>query len=189
MRNSRQVFIIHGRNDAAVNAMKSYLRAIGLLPENFESVRLRVSGVVTIADVVRQAFAEAAAILVLWTPDEWSDLRPSLRQPNELGKELGHWQPRANVILEAGAAVLGDPKRTLIVSLGATSVPSDFHGLHLQHMSNDAKKRHELRTLLSTIGCEVDLNSIDHLDSKAAGDFESCVSLPETGGVISYTKT
>ncbi len=180
-KNTRTVFIVHGRNEAAVNATKHFLSTIGLESHDFSAYRSAMGGTVHITDVVRKAFSEAQAIIVLWTPDEYAALNPGLVKSTDNPTDQARWQPRPNVIFEAGAALLEHPDRTIVIGLGRAEVPSDMSGLHLHHMSNAGNRRSDLRAMLTATGCEPSASGSDYLRPEVAGDFESCVTSLEVG--------
>ncbi len=180
--NTQTVFIVHGRNSAAVVATKQFLRAIGLEGKDFSAYRSDMGGTVHITEVVRKAFKEAQAIIVLWTPDEYAALNPKLVNTYDKPTDIGRWQPRPNVIFEAGAALLEHYDRTIVIGLGNAEVPSDMSGLHLVHMSNAGNKRMDLKNLLLASGCESNNSSnSDYLTADVGGDFEKCITSLEVG--------
>ena len=185
----KKVFIVHGWNDAAVKATQQFLQSVGLHSDPFETVRSKMSGTVSIPTIIRKAFEEAQAIIVLWTPDEWVDSRPSIRDAEMKDKSNGRWQPRPNVLIEAGAAILKETDRTILLGVGLQDAPSDFAGLHLFRMNNAAPQRQRLLNMLKASGCEVNPTNENYLDSRLGGDFETCVStatLPEVNGEVTF---
>ena len=73
---TREVFVVHGRNAAARDALFQFLRAIGLHPlEWTEAVRSTGKGSPYIGDILDAAFSRAHAIVVLFTPDDEARLR------------------------------------------------------------------------------------------------------------------
>jgi predicted nucleotide-binding protein len=181
--NQKRVFIVYGRNEKAYNAMRLFLQSLKLEPLTFDEVRNELGGSPFIEDIVRAGMGRAQAIIILLTPDEYACLRPSLCSENDKSEETARWQPRANVILEAGMALLIDESRTILVVLGKdVALASDLHGRHLIHLSNDVKRRARLRDALVGLGCSVDQAVTQWHDVGVSGDFDGCVSsvaLPE----------
>jgi predicted nucleotide-binding protein len=183
MTDPKKVFIVHGRNQEAVKAMKDFLRAVGLNPHDFRKFRDDIPGSPYIGEILTTAFGEAQAVVVLFTPDEWTSLRPSLR--GSPSQDDGRWEPRPNVVYEAGIAMTLDPKRTILTKLGNVSLPSDIAGRHYINLGNDINSKNDLRNLLARAGCEIDRQTVDHLQVEN-GDFEKCVALPEVSATTRF---
>lgn len=164
------VFVVHGRDDEARNAMFVFLRAVGVTPiEWLSAVRLSKKAAPYVGEILDAAFARARAILVLMTPDDLAQLRPDLLLPSDKPYErVLAGQARPNVLFEAGMAFATHPDRTVLVQLGYVREFSDIAGRHVVHMSNDFAKRQELATKLRNAGCDVDTSGADWVK---AGDF------------------
>src|SRR6266487_4492922 len=74
---AKRVFVIHGRNVRARNAVFQFLRTVGLYPLTWEeAVRLTDrGGSPTTLEVVRAGLAAGSEIVVLLTPDEHVELK------------------------------------------------------------------------------------------------------------------
>jgi hypothetical protein len=82
------------------------------------------------------------------------------------------YQPRPNVLLEAGMALDKYRDRMVIVELGRMRVLSDLAGIHTLRMDDSVEKRKELAERLSDAQCDV------HLEGTAwhtAGKFGDAV--------------
>ncbi|MBL8223562.1 MAG: nucleotide-binding protein, partial [Bryobacterales bacterium] len=79
------------------------------------------------------------------------------------------FQPRPNVILEAGMALATDEARTILVSTGALRGMSDLDGRHVVRLNNSAERRNDLAQRLKIAGCDPDTNGTDWL---SVGNFE-----------------
>lgn len=168
---SRNVFVVHGRNLDARNSLFRFLRSIGLRPMEWsQAIQLTGKGSPFIGEVLDVAFANAQAIVILMTPDDVAQLQEPFRSPNDPPYEATlTGQARPNVLFEAGMAMGRDPDRTVIVELGALRPFSDIGGRHTVRLSNDSRARHELAQRLTTAGCAVDLTGRDwHTE----GEFE-----------------
>ena len=102
--------------------------------------------------MIEAAFAQAQAIVILFTGEDVSYLRPDL----DGGKsETPGYQPRQNVLIEAGMAMQRDRKRTVIVQFGVTRTASDFHGLQELRYEGctDAEFRNYFVAKLTAAGC------------------------------------
>lgn len=164
------VFVVHGRDRVARDAMFDFLRAVGVKPIEWTSaLAMSRRAAPYIGEVLEAAFAQARAIVVLMTPDDLAQLRPDLLSPTDKPYErTPTGQARANVLFEAGMAFATHVDRTVIVELGNVREFSDVAGRHVVHMSNDYTKRQELATKLRNAGCDVDTTGSDWVN---AGNF------------------
>jgi predicted nucleotide-binding protein len=154
------VFVVHGRNESARNAVVAVLRAAGLKPLEFEQAR-RLTGQAApyIGTILDAAFANAQAVVVLFTDDERVKLRNELAGPTD-PKNL-EFQPRPNVIFEAGMALGLHPHRTVIVEIGRMRSISDLAGRHIVRWDGSVESRKRLLQRLQDAGCSVDLTGED----------------------------
>ena len=162
----RKVFVVHGRNEPARAAMFSLLRSIGLQPiEWSQAVAATGEASPYIGTVLDSAFDAAQAVVVLMTPDEIAYLRHEY-SPDESDPEREPGaQARPNVLFEAGMAMGRDPKRTVLVELGAMRPFSDIAGRHILRMTDEPERRKELAQRLETTGCRIDIVGNDWLSS------------------------
>jgi CAP12/Pycsar effector protein, TIR domain len=73
---SRVVFVVHGRNRAARDAMFIFLRSLNLEPLEWnEAVQATGKTMPYVGDVLTAAFSRAHAILILMTPDDLAYLK------------------------------------------------------------------------------------------------------------------
>lgn len=167
---SNSVFVVHGRDSAAVAAMYAFLRAVGIKPIEWASaIGMSKKAAPYVGEILDAAFARARAIVVLLTPDDLAKLRDDLVEPSDKPYErFLTGQARANVLFEAGMAFATHPDRTVLVQLGTVREFSDVAGRHVVHMSNDYAKRNDLATKLANAGCDVDRTGPDWVQ---AGDF------------------
>lgn len=166
---ARSVFVVHGRNEALRKAMFDFLRSINLSPMEWShAVQLTGEGSPYIGQVLDAALANAAAIVVLMTPDEIAYLRPDYGHGDSDPETKPAAQARPNVLFEAGMALGRDPRRTVLVEIGGVRPFSDVAGRHAIRLTNDVARRQELASRLHTAGCEVDLRGTDW---HTTGDF------------------
>jgi predicted nucleotide-binding protein len=119
--------------------------------------------------VLDTAFREAAAVVVLLTPDDEAKLRDELivpRHPPHEKRLTG--QARPNVLFEAGMAFGREPNSTVLVQVGEVRPFSDVAGRHLTHLGDDPTSRQEFVTKLANAGCNVNITGADWL---RVGDF------------------
>ncbi|MCX6907850.1 MAG: nucleotide-binding protein [Verrucomicrobia bacterium] len=170
-RRGTTVFVVHGRDLAARNEVFAFLRSLNLRPlEWTQALKLTKQGSPYVGDVLDAAFREAAAIVVLITPDDVAKLKKSFVKPNDPSYERElTGQTRPNVLFEAGMAFGRNPKSTVLVQIGETRPFSDVGGRHVTHLSDSAASRREFATKLSNAGCIVDTSGTDWL---TIGDFK-----------------
>jgi predicted nucleotide-binding protein len=164
------VWVVHGRNTKARDALYDFLRAIGLDPLEFsQATRRTEKSAPYVGEILDRAFAEAQAVVVLLTPDDEARLREEYWAANEEGfeKELTP-QARPNVLFEAGWAFGSHPDRTVLVQLGDLRKFTNIAGRHIVFLDNSAEKRKELASRLEAAKCPVNLSG-DHW--LRAGDF------------------
>lgn len=160
---SRNIFVVHGRNLEARNSLFRFLRSIGLRPLEW-SQAIQFTGKVSpfIGEILDVAFSTAQAVVVLMTPDDVAQLQEPFRSPHDPSYESQlTGQARPNVLFEAGMAMGRNPERTILVELGALRPFSDIAGRHTVRLNNDSATRQELAQRLETAGCAVDLSGRD----------------------------
>jgi predicted nucleotide-binding protein len=175
----RVVFVVHGRNKTARNAMFDFLRALDLRPLEWdEAVRLTGSAAPYVGQVLEAAFKAAQAVVVVVTGDDEGRLRPHLQSAHEPPHDRDLTpQARLNVILEAGMALGSHADRTVLVEVEPTRQLSDLVGRHTVRFygGGTAESRQELKDRLKNAGCAVKEGGTDWL---RAGDFKAAVAHP-----------
>jgi len=170
----KKVFVVHGRNEAANDALFNFLRAIGLNPiEWSQAVNLTGKTAPFIGDILEKAFSNAQAAVVLLTGDDEAKLRNELLKSNDpdYEKKLTP-QARPNVLFEAGMAFGRHADRTVIIELGYLRPFSDISGRYVIKMNNSIAMRQELAQRLKTAGCDIDLIGTQW---HKVGDFENAI--------------
>lgn len=160
------VFVVHGRNLAARDELFKFLRALGLQPiEWTQAIKMTGEASPYIGTVLDTAFREAAAIVVLLTPDDEARLRRKFRKAREpLFETELTGQARPNVLFEAGMAFGHNAAKTVLVQVGGDLRPfSDVAGRHVVHLSSSPASRRELSTKLQNAGCAVNEQGTDWL--------------------------
>lgn len=142
----RKVFIVHGHDDAAREAVARYLEKLG-----FEAIILheQASQGRTVIEKI-EAHSEVGFAVVLLTPDDFGGAKGE--QPSE--------RARQNVLLELGFFVgkLGRP-RVCALKRGDIEVPSDFGGVVYVPFDNGGGWREALGRELEAAGFDIDWNS------------------------------
>lgn len=167
--NAEKVFVVHGRNLGARDAMFGFLRAIGLEPIEW-STAISATGSASpyIGQALDAAFEMAQAVVVLLTPDDIAYLRPEYANGDDDPERLPTPQARPNVLFEAGMAIGRHPERTVLVELGSLRPFSDVAGRHAVRLDNSSQKRNDLANRLKDAGCDVTTSGSDWL---SVGDF------------------
>ncbi len=154
----KKVMVVHGRDEEARLAMFTFLRALGLEPQEWGAlVEATGSAAPYIGEVLDNAFGIARAVVVLFTPDDEAALRPGLRGPSEPDHETKPTpQARPNVLFEAGMALGIHPDRSVLVELGQLRPFSDIYGRHVVRLNGTEKPLKEIARRLKAAGCAVD---------------------------------
>ncbi len=170
-----KVFVVHGRNLSARDAIFQFLRAIGLKPiEWSQATALSGKGSPFVGEILEAAFSNAQAVVVLITGDDEAKLRNDyLRNADPIFEKVFTPQARPNVLFEAGMAFGYHPDRTILVEIGETRPFSDIAGRHIIRINNSSENRQELAQRLKNAGCVVDISGTDWHN---VGDFENCIS-------------
>jgi predicted nucleotide-binding protein len=168
-KNAKKVFVVHGRNLGARDAMFGFLRAIGLEPIEW-STAISATGSASpyIGQALDAAFEMAQAVIVLLTPDDIAYLRPEYANADDDRERVPTPQARPNVLFEAGMAIGRHPERTILVELGALRPFSDVAGRLAVRLDNSSQKRNDLASRLKDAGCDVTTSGADWL---SVGDF------------------
>lgn len=179
---NRRVFVVHGRNSVASDAMFSFLRALGLDPLEWDqAIALTKKGSPYIGQVLDSAFEHGRAIVVLMTPDDVAYLQADYADGTSDRELEPKGQARPNVLFEAGMAIGRDEDHTILVELGEIRPFSDVGGRHTIRMDNSAQRRQALATRLETAGLPVNRSGVQWL---TAGDFTP----PKAGGGLPLGK-
>jgi len=172
----KKVWVVHGRNIKARDAMYSFLQAIGLEPMEWdEAVALSGEASPYASDVLEAAFSQAKAVVVLLTGDDLVKLDPRLKAENEKEEGLTQ-QARPNVLFESGMSFGRHPKATILVELGELRAISDTIGRNVIRMDNSSEKRQKLVSRLKNAGCDV--KTKDKTYWLRAGDFDGAILEP-----------
>jgi predicted nucleotide-binding protein len=154
---TKNVMVVYGRNRQISDSMFSFLRALKLNPiEWSEAVKETGKGSPYVGEILDAAFKMAQAVVVLLTPDEQIQLRRELCSDKDEYEHERGFQPRANVLIEAGMALAKAEPRTVLVEFGDVLRASDLDGRHAVRLDDSPEKRNELASRLRTAGCDPD---------------------------------
>jgi predicted nucleotide-binding protein len=172
-KDKRKVWVIHGRNLKARDAIFNFLRTIGLDPMEWgEALALTGEATPYTGVVLDKAFEAAQAAVVLITGDDMARLGTRYAESHDPPDETEPTpQARPNVIFEAGMAFGKYPDRTVLVYLGKTRPFSDIVGRNVLYISNNVTKRQGLADRLRTAGCDVKIEG--RTDWQSVGDFDA----------------
>ncbi len=171
---AREVFVVHGRNCAAREALFEFLRALDLHPLEWSEFVIDTGKASPyIGETLSAAFSRAHAIVVLFTPDDEARIKHQFRvegdPPHEFQLTV---QARPNVLFEAGMAMARSQNRTVLVELGNLRPYSDVGGRYTIRLDNSTQRRQEVAQRLQAAGCPVNLEGTDW---RTVGDFESAI--------------
>jgi len=143
-----KVFVVHGRNLVARDALVDWLKRHDVeVPGWVSAVGNTNQGTPSTWEVVKQGLDTADFVVVLFTPDEVVYLHPDLAQLND--PELQpKGQARPNVYLEAGYALAKDEARVVLVEMGEQSIASDLAGKNTVRLNPSIEAQQNLLTRL-----------------------------------------
>ncbi len=165
---TRNVFVVHGRDEQARQVMFDLLRKLDLHPLEWEPlVHAAGGGSPFLGDVVAKAPTIAQAALVLLTPDDVVTLHRDLHGPREADFETQfRCQPRPNVLLELGMVLMAYPERTVIVEFGDLRPIADLAGRNVIRFDGSAVSVGKIVGRLDRAGCRVDDSGADWRDTR-----------------------
>lgn len=154
----RTVFLVHGRDHGARDALIELLHAFDLKVVSWRQAATRAGGGTPYTgDIVRAGMEMAAAVVVLLTPDDVGFVRRAFRQDRDGPDDLRPTgQARLNVIFEAGMAMARDRDRVVLVEVGVTRGLSDTAGLNVIRLDDGVESRKDLAARLRAAGLAVD---------------------------------
>jgi predicted nucleotide-binding protein len=154
---TRNVFVVHGRDEQARVALFSFIEALGLHPLDWETlVAATGSAAPYLRDVIMQGIAMAQAAVVLMTPDDVVRLHPDLHQADEDIHETAQaMQARPNVIMELGMALATYADRTIVLYAGRHRPMADLNGLNYVQLTGSGECLDKVISRLKTAGCQI----------------------------------
>jgi len=169
-RDARRIFVVHGRDTRPVEVVSQFLLFIGLRAMAWSDAR-KLTGKTspTTYEIVKAGMAGAAAVIVIFSPDDEARLDPRLAPDEPVEKPTG--QARQNVILEAGMAIATDPGRTVFVQSERTRPISDIEGINWVRLDGKWDSRQDLYQRLRDAGAHV-VADPGNLAEPQAGPFQ-----------------
>jgi predicted nucleotide-binding protein len=166
------MFVVHGRDAALNRDMYAFLSSIGIVPLEWDQATAKGGANPNVGDVISQAMDRVQGVMVLFSPDEEAKVRTRFASTSDKNKglHLKGFQPRPNVIFEAGLALGAHSNKTILVQVGTVREISDIAGRHMVHLSDSFTDRKRLADRLSSkLGFKVDL---DGTTWQSIGDFD-----------------
>jgi predicted nucleotide-binding protein len=147
---SRKIFVVHGHDDGAREAVARFLYQIGFEPIILHEQANRGG---TVIEKV-EAHGDVGFAIVLLTPDDQGCKNGSGLQP----------RARQNVILELGY-FLGRLGRSRVCALkrGELEIPSDFGGVIYEQFDNGGGWKQAIGRELQAVGFHIDWNKVMRL--------------------------
>jgi predicted nucleotide-binding protein len=168
-RQSKRIFVAHGRDSEARDVLFDFLRSLSLEPLQWESI-VKISEEMSppLSRALARALDNAQACVVLMTPDDFGQLHRDFHEDADSPSDTSvNGQPRQNVIFEAGMALSKMPERTLFVEVGRLRGFNDMAGLNVVRLTPDVTTCMERLTKISqrlkSAGCAVDDSGTDWL--------------------------
>lgn len=154
---SKDVMVVHGRNTAVRDAMFALLYAVGLQPIEWNNAVARAGGGSPYTGhVVKTAIEQAGAVVVLLTADDLAKLDDPFLQSGDASDERNMTgQPRPNVILELGMALMADENKTIIVEFGKMRIITDILGRNSIRFADNPQSRQAILQRLESASCPV----------------------------------
>lgn len=154
---NHKVFVVYGQDKEPVDVVKQFLLFCGLhAMEWSEAVAKAIDDTArstpTTYDIVKAGMASAAAIVVIFSPDELAQLDPRLAGGKPTTVE---GQPRQNVLIEAGMAFATAPERTILVQAGQTRAISDIDGFNYVKLDGEFDSRQDFVNRLRKAGADL----------------------------------
>jgi predicted nucleotide-binding protein len=174
----RKVFLVHGRDHEAREALIVLLQAFDLRVISWrEAAEHAGGGTPYTGDIVAAGLRLADAVVVLMTPDDVGYVRPARRDTHDGPHDLEPTgQARLNVVFEAGMAMALAKRRTVLVEVGVVRGMTDTAGLNVVRMIDTVERRRDLAARLRSAGLAVDL---DGDEWRTAGSFRAATLSPD----------
>ncbi|MFI0487065.1 TIR domain-containing protein [Actinomadura sp. 9N215] len=167
---SRDIFVIHGRDELVRRQFFDFFRALGLRPQEWEYlVSATGSTAPALERVVSEALkpGKAQAVVALLTPDDVVRLHPGLHSQNKRAHEVEFTlQPRPNVLIELGMALSAYRDRTILIEFGHLRPITDLEGLNSVRFNGGTESISKIARRLKLAGCKVDDSGTDWLSTE-----------------------
>src|SRR5687767_6678324 len=129
-RNKPTAFIVHGQDVRLRLELEKFLRGVGFEILLFHAATSGEDQIDAVLRNVMNGVSRADVVIVLFTPEEQASFHdPETGQyvpKTKTGEDMGGWQPRPNVIFEAGVAVVRARRKTILAKIGSVRIISDL---------------------------------------------------------------
>ena len=144
---SRRVFVVHGRDEAAKEKVRTFLTQLELEPVILGEQPSQGQTVIE----KFEGNADVDFAVVLFTPDDTGGLADSSNEPRP--------RARQNVIFELGFFVgkLGR-KKVCVLHKGGVEIMSDYHGIVYVDMDDAGAWQLQIAKEIRSVGLNVDMN-------------------------------
>lgn len=172
---SKEVFVVQGRDGRPVHELERFLSFLNLKVMRWGDARKRVGKAQpTTFEIVQAGLMHAGAVIVVLSPDDQAALRAELSPEVEQGRPVlsdAGFQPRQNVLLEAGLAYGMAPEKVIFVqSATGMRAISDIDGFHFIRMDGSWTQRENLVHSLRAAGMSPE-PTYSNLTDRLAGPF------------------
>lgn len=164
------VFVVHGRDMRPVDALDQFLGFLNLRIMSWsDAVKLTGQAQPHTYDIVKAGMDGAAAVIVIFSPDDEARTQRPFRAGGESDDYMG--QARQNVLVEAGMAFATSRKRTIFVQSANTRPITDLEGFNWVKMNGDWDSRADLINRLELANAKPQPR-YDNLMHHTAGPFK-----------------
>jgi predicted nucleotide-binding protein len=169
---SDRVFVVYGRDARPVTVLRQFLHFAGLRMMDWSDA-VAATGVPQphTYDIVKAGMAAAAAVVVVFSPDEEARIHPDFARGGSDPDLAVQRQPRQNVLLEAGMAFASAPEKTIFVKSDHTRDISDIEGFNWVKLDGTWDSRNDLVVRLRSAHAAVNLAHNNLMDD-LAGPFK-----------------
>jgi predicted nucleotide-binding protein len=170
-RDGKKIFVVHGRDMRPLAALSQYLQFLHLevMPWS-EAVNLADGTQPHTYDVVKAGMDAAAAVIVIFSPDDLARIKDDFSQPGDADR-TPRGQARPNVLLEAGMAFALARERTIFLQSATTREISDIAGFNWVKLDGRWDSRNDLKERLNRAGANVRAGNFNLAD-ELAGPFK-----------------
>lgn len=166
----KTVFVVHGRDMRPVEQIETFLLFLGLTMMSWsEAVRLTNQSQPHTYDIVKAGMDGAAAVVVVFSPDDEARVKPRFAAAGESNQPQG--QARQNVLVEAGMAFAQSRKKTIFVQSEPTRPITDLEGFNWVTLDGDWDSRQDFINRLVQAGADP-RPSHSQLNHRTAGLFK-----------------